>query len=153
MASTFTVERSTTVAAPASAIYPLLADFKEWPRWSPWEKLDPEMKHVYDGADSGAGAIHRWKGNRKAGEGSAEITSATEPSEVVLDLRFMKPFKAQNVVTYTLAPDGDGTRVTWRMDGPLNLFMRAFTLVKPMDKMVGPDFEEGLANLRREVEG
>ncbi|MEI2701623.1 MAG: SRPBCC family protein [Baekduia sp.] len=152
MASTFTVERSTTIAAPATAIYPLLADFKEWPRWSPWEKLDPEMEHVYEGADSGVGAVHRWKGNKKAGEGVAEVTSADEPSEVVLRLQFLKPFKSDNTVTYTLAPDGDGTRVSWRMDGPLNLFMRVFTLVKPMDSMVGKDFEEGLANLKREAE-
>ena len=86
------------------------------------------------------------------GEGVAEVTSADEPSEVVLRLQFLKPFKSDNTVTYTLAPDGDGTRVSWRMDGPLNLFMRVFTLVKPMDSMVGKDFEEGLANLKREAE-
>ena len=136
MAKPFTVTRSTEIAAPADAIYPLLSDFRRWPQWSPWERLDPAMEHVYEGTESGAGAIHRWRGNRKAGEGRAEITAATEPSEVVRDLEFLKPFKARNVVTYTLEPAGEGTRVTWRMDGELNLSRALGLRWSPMQRQV-----------------
>lgn len=152
MADTFTVERRARIAAPADTIYPLLADFRRWPEWSPWEKLDPAMAHRYEGARSGVGAIHAWTGNRKAGEGRAEITSATAPTNVVVDLQFLKPFKAHNTVTYTLTPTAEGTDVTWTMTGPLPLMMKVIGIVKPMDKMVGPDFEEGLANLKAVAE-
>ena len=102
----YTVERSTVVAAPADRIYPLIVDFHEWPRWSPWEDIDPGMQRTYGGADSGVGATYAWSGNRKAGAGSMEITDVTEPTGVGIRLSFLKPFKAENRIVFDLQPEG-----------------------------------------------
>ncbi len=152
MADTFTVERRARIAAPADTIYPLLADFRRWPEWSPWEKLDPAMAHRYEGAESGVGAITSWSGNRKAGEGRMEIIEAAAPLSLTVDLQFLKPWKAQNTTTFTLTPDAEGADIVWSMAGPLNLVMKVMGIFKSMDKMIGPDFEEGLANLKAVAE-
>lgn len=147
MADTFTVERSAVIGAPPEAVYAVIADFHEWEHWSPWREMDPSQQETYSGAEQGAGAQYAWKGNRKVGEGSMEITSATAPSEVVIDLRFLKPFKAENVTTFTLSPEGDGTRVVWSLVGPNTFMTKVMGIFKSMDKMIGPDFEKGLAAL------
>jgi uncharacterized protein YndB with AHSA1/START domain len=152
MASTFTVERSTTIDAPPGRVYEQLVDFRNWPAWSPWEQLDPAMRRTYSGAASGTGAVYEWSGNRKAGQGRMEITDAVEPTSVRIDLRFDKPFPAQNVSAFTVEPRGTSSFVTWRMTGPLNLVMRVIGVVRSMDAMVGPDFEKGLAALKAVTE-
>jgi uncharacterized protein YndB with AHSA1/START domain len=145
---TFTVERKATVAAPPDKVYALLSDFHRWPDWSPWEGLDPEMDRIFNGSESGVGALYEWSGNRKAGEGRMEITEAEEPSKVVIKLEFIKPFKSTNKTTFSLAGSGDSTDVTWTMVGPKTLVTKIMGIFKSMDKMIGPDFEKGLANLK-----
>jgi uncharacterized protein YndB with AHSA1/START domain len=144
---TFTVERSALVPAAPQKVYDLLVDFHQWPQWSPWEELDPAMERTHSGAASGVGAKYAWSGNKKAGRGSMEITDATPPSSVVIKLDFVKPFKSSNTTTFTLTPAGDGTQVRWSMTGPRPLLMRLFGFVFNMDKLVGKDFEKGLARL------
>ena len=144
MTSQYTVERTRTIEAPAERVYPLIADFHQWTRWSPWEDVDPELHRSYSGAESGVGAIYAWAGNRKAGRGRMEIVRA-EPDELVeVDLRFEKPFKAQNVTLFLLESLGDRTKVTWRMTGarpwPIRLTQKFFD----MDKLIGKDFDKGL---------
>ena len=151
--NTYTVERTTTVQADPSRIYEQVEDFHRWTAWSPWEELDPDMQRTYSGPERGVGATYSWSGNRKAGEGRMEITRADDTSCVLIDLQFIKPFKSSCVTTFTLAPEGDGTRVTWTMSGPKTLAMKAMGLVTSMDKLVGKDFEKGLARLRRIAEG
>lgn len=153
MADTFTVERSGVVGAPPAAVYAALVDFREWLHWSPWEGRDPDQARDYSGAESGVGAHYHWKGNRQVGEGSMEITAATEPSEVVIALEFLKPFKSSNTTTFALAPEGEGTRVTWSMVGPSTLVTKIMGIFKSMDKMIGPDFEKGLAQLDAHLRG
>lgn len=144
MTSQYTVERSRTIAAPAEKVYPLIADFRQWPRWSPWEDVDPDLHRSYSGAESGVGAVYGWSGNRKAGRGRMEIVRA-EPNELVeVDLRFEKPFTSQNVSLFLLEPDGDQTQVTWRMTGPRPLPMRLTQKFFDMDKLIGKDFDKGL---------
>jgi uncharacterized protein YndB with AHSA1/START domain len=145
--ATYTVERSATIAAPAQTVFDLVADFHNWRRWSPWEDLDPDLRRTYSGAESGPGAVYEWSGNRKAGQGRMEITDAKAPSHVKIALDFVKPFKSSNTTTLTLTPEGQGTRVLWSMTGPKPLFMRVFGFAFNMDKMVGKDFEKGLARL------
>lgn len=148
MASTYTVTRSRTVQAPPERVYLLLSDFKQWPRWSPWEGLDPDMERAYSGPDSGLGATYGWSGNRKAGTGRMEITGAVEPRQLDIALDFDKPFKSSNTTSFTLEPKaGDTTEVTWRMVGPKPLLMRVFGFVFNMEKMIGKDFEKGLEQL------
>jgi uncharacterized protein YndB with AHSA1/START domain len=149
---TYTVERSASVAAPPERVYAEICDFHNWPRWSPWEDVDPDLRRTYSGAESGTGAVYAWSGNRKAGQGRMEIVEASEPSTVRIDLRFEKPWKAHNETVFTVRPEADGSRVTWTMTGKKTLMTKVMGLVMPMDKMLGKDFEKGLARLRSTAE-
>ena len=115
----FSLSRSTHVDAPPERVHSLVDDFHEWPRWSPWEGIDPDLRRTYGGPDRGVGATYRWAGNKKAGEGRMEITEST-PSVVVADLEFVKPFKATNVMSFSFAPAAGGTDVTWTITGSRN---------------------------------
>ena len=152
MATPYTVTRTTTIAAPAERVHALVNDFHEWSRWSPWEDYDPQMRRTYTGPDSGVGAAYAWEGNRKAGKGDMTIT-ADAPEQVDIALNFVKPFPASNRIVLVLAPAGDtSTDVEWRLHGELSGFTRVFAMVKSMDSLVGPDFERGLARLKRVAE-
>ncbi len=146
MASTFTVQRTAEIAAPAAVLHDLVDDFHQWRQWSPWEGLDDSLHREYGGAERGVGATYAWRGNRKAGEGRMEIVGST-PEQIDVRLEFLKPFKAVNPTTFRFDPVAGGTRVTWTMTGTQNLMMRLFSVVMPMDKLVGGDFEKGLAGL------
>jgi uncharacterized protein YndB with AHSA1/START domain len=149
---TFRVVRSTTVKAPPEKIFPLIADFRAWSAWSPWEKRDPALKRSYGGSASGKGAVYEWEGNSKVGRGRMEIIDAPPPSRVAIKLDFLKPFEAHNTAEFTLTPRGNTTDVTWAMHGP-NLFIgKVMSLFVSMDRMIGKDFETGLANLKAEAE-
>jgi len=152
MPDTYTVERSAIIAAPAERVYAQIVDFRRWPAWSPWEDLDPNMERTYSGADSGPGAATAWSGNRKAGQGTMEISEAAEPSEVKIALEFLKPFKSRSTTTFSLKPQGEGTEVTWTMVGPTTFMTRVMGIFKSMDKMIGPDFEKGLGRLKAVAE-
>ncbi len=148
----FELARTTTIDAPASAVFPLIADFRQWQMWSPWEGLDPELKRTYSGADAGTGAVYEWAGNRKAGEGRMEIIEATEPGKVLIDLQFLKPFKARNTTTFEIVEADGKTTVSWVMRGPQTLLMRLMAPLIRMEKTVGGDFEKGLTELKTQAE-
>ena len=148
----YTVARSTTIAAPPSRVYEEIVDFHNWTKWSPWEDLDPALKRDYSGAGSGAGAVYAWSGNRKAGQGRMAITDVDEPSRVRIDLLFEKPFKARSDTLFTIEPDGSGSQVTWTMTGKKTLVTKVMGIFKSMDSLVGPDFEKGLARLKTTTE-
>ena len=145
---TFRVERSATINAPPEKIFPLLNDFHNWPGWSPWEKKDPAMKRTHGGAASGKGAAYTWEGNKDVGTGGMEIVDSAPPSRLTIKLDFMKPFEAHNVVDFALAPQGNATRVNWSMQGPAPFMSKVMQVFMSMDRMVGKDFESGLANLK-----
>lgn len=147
-ADTYTVQRSTTIQASPQRIYELIVDFRQWTRWSPWEDLDPQLERRYSGADSGVGATYAWSGNRKAGEGRMEIVDATAPTSVRIALAFQRPFKSRSTTDFLIQPEGDGSLVTWSMTGPKTWLMKLMGIFTSMDKMVGPDFEKGLARLK-----
>jgi uncharacterized protein YndB with AHSA1/START domain len=149
---TYTVERSATIAAPPERIYEEIADFHKWQHWSPWEDLDPDLQRTFTGPASGPGAAYAWSGNRKAGQGRMEIEEATPPSAVRIDLTFVKPFKSKNQILFTIEPEGAGSRVRWTMMGRKTLTTRVMSVFTSMDKMVGPDFEKGLARLKETTE-
>jgi hypothetical protein len=150
--SSFHIERSASVAAPPAVVFPLLNDFHSWASWSPWEKLDPNMKREYSGAASGNGASYAWSGNDEVGSGAMHITESKAPQSVQIRLEFKKPFEATNTTLFELAPEAQGTKVTWNMDGPANFATKAMSLFMDMDQMIGKDFEQGLANLRAVAE-
>ncbi|MDO5739674.1 MAG: SRPBCC family protein [Ornithinimicrobium sp.] len=152
MPSTYIVERSTTISSSPHSVYEQIADFRQWPGWSPWEGLDPQMHRVYTGADSGVGASYAWSGNKKAGSGSMVIVEAEEPSKVRIDLVFEKPFPASNDTWFTIMPDGAGSRVTWTLTGVLTRGLKLMGVFRSMDTMIGPDFDKGLAQLKELLE-
>ena len=146
------IERSARIKAPAETIYSFISDFRRWEGWSPWERLDPLMKKTYSGAAGGKGSVYEWLGNSKAGQGRMEMTDVSAASHVTIKLDFIKPFEGHNITQFRLAPDGDATNVTWAMDGPSPFMMKVMGIFVNMDKMIGKDFESGLANLKAQAE-
>ena len=148
----FVTARTASIKAAPEAIFPLINDFRRWSVWSPYEKLDPEMKRTFSGADSGKGAAYAWEGNAKAGKGRMEIVNSVPSSLVSLKLDFEKPFKANNTVEFTLKPAGNATTVTWAMRGRYPFMAKLIGVFMNFDRLVGKDFETGLANLKRATE-
>jgi hypothetical protein len=149
----FSVQRSIAIRAEPAKIYPLLVDFSRWPAWSPWEKLDPTMKRTLSGSASGPGAVYAWEGSSKVGAGRMEVKEAVASSKVVIQLDFLRPFKAHNITDFTLVPRSDATTdVKWLMRGPSPFVSKLMGVFVDMDKMIGKDFEAGLANLKAAVE-
>jgi uncharacterized protein YndB with AHSA1/START domain len=146
--NTFEVKRSLVMAAPPEKIFPLIDHFTAWPQWSPYEKLDAAMKKEFPGAAHGPGAMYAWEGNSKAGKGRMEITSTTPPTRMEMSLHFDKPMRCDNTVVFTLVPQGNTTDVTWAMLGKQMFIMKVVGVFMNMDKMIGKDFEVGLANLK-----
>lgn len=147
--SEFRIARSRTVQAPPDVVYAYVSDFHKWPEWSPWEKLDPAMKKEISGPPAGPGATYHWAGNDQVGEGRMTITDSRAPQSVTIRLEFIKPWTATNTTQFDFAPSGSGTQVTWAMTGHNNFMAKAFGLFMDMEKMVGPDFKKGLADLDR----
>jgi hypothetical protein len=146
--SQFRVTRSATLSAPAPAVFAQVNDFHKWEAWSPWAKLDPAAKNSFEGPSAGIGAIFKWSGNKEVGEGSMTITES-RPSELIrIKLDFAKPFEATNTTEFTFKPEGNQTVVTWSMFGTNNFIAKAFCLFNSMDKMVGGQFEKGLASMK-----
>ena len=149
--ATFHVERSLIMSAPPQAVAAQVNDFHAWRAWSPWEKLDPNLKRGFDGAPSGVGAKYAWAGNKEVGEGRMTIEKS-EPTQIVIKLEFLKPFEATNTATFNFAKTAEGTKTTWAMDGKNNFVSKAFHLVMDMDKLIGADFERGLAAMKAQAE-
>jgi hypothetical protein len=150
--SEFRVARTATISAPAPAVFAQVNDFHNWEAWNPWAKIDPAMKQTYEGAPAGAGAIYTWAGNREVGEGRMTLTESRPSDLIRIKLEFLKPFAATNTAEFTFTPQGNRTAVTWSMVGKNNLMAKAIHLVMDMDKMVGGQFEKGLADMKSVVE-
>jgi uncharacterized protein YndB with AHSA1/START domain len=148
----FKITRSATIAAPPSDVFGHIEDFHMWESWSPWAKIDPAMKVTYAGPEKGVGAMYSWVGNRDAGEGKMTILESRPPNHLKIDLDFAAPIASKNVIEFATIAEGDKTNVTWTMTGKRNFAMKAFSLLVNMDKLVGADFEKGLAQLRSKVE-
>jgi uncharacterized protein YndB with AHSA1/START domain len=148
----FHIERSASIAAPPELVFSFINDFRRWGAWSPWEKLDPNMKREYSGSPSGAGAKYDWAGNDDVGEGGMRIEESQPPSRVSLEIEFRKPWQATNQTTFSITPTASGSDVTWGMDGTSDFMFKAVGLVMNMDETVGKDFQAGLENLKRVAE-
>jgi uncharacterized protein YndB with AHSA1/START domain len=148
----FEVRREADIAAPPQRVFNYLNDFGQWAKWSPWEKMDLAMQKTFTGSSSGKGSVYQWKGNKKVGEGRMEILDSVPSSSVKIDLQFIAPFKAHNQTLFTLTPKDNGTHVSWAMSGKKAFMMKLMGLAMNMDKLVGKDFEAGLATLKVEAE-
>jgi hypothetical protein len=148
----YQVTRSATMSAPPAAVFEQINDFHKWDAWSPWAKLDPAMKTTFEGPPAGTGAIYTWVGNSKVGEGRMTLTESRTNDLIRLKLDFIKPFASTAMNEFNFKPEGDRTAVTWSMTGENNFIGKAFCLFMNMDKMVGGDFEKGLASLKSVTE-
>jgi hypothetical protein len=152
----FRIERSILIEAPASTAYALVEDFHRWIQWSPYEGLDPALRRTFEGPDRGVGAVYAWQGNNKVGNGRMQILQADPARKLLIKLDFYKPFEAHNTAEFSFVPEGDATRVTWAMYGPEmcgnSLMKFVMGLFFNMDKMVGGQFETGLAKLKAAAE-
>jgi hypothetical protein len=145
---TFRYERRATIAAPPAVVFDFVNDLRRFQDWSPWAKLDPQCKIVFSGPPTGTGAAFSWEGNGKIGAGSLTITTSRPAELVGYQLEFLRPFKASNAAELTFRTGDGGTAVVWSMTGKNNLMSKAFGLIVDCEKMVGKDFESGLADLK-----
>ena len=145
---TFHVQRSISIQAPPERIFAVLNDFHQSTAWSPYEKKDSAMKRAFSGPESGKGAVYQFEGNKEVGKGQLTIMDTTPSSKVVMALDMYEPFEGHNVVEYTLDAKGASTDVTWAIHGQQPYIGKVMSLVIDCDKMIGKDFEVGLANLK-----
>jgi uncharacterized protein YndB with AHSA1/START domain len=145
----FRIQRSAVIQAPASRIFAHINDFVAWRAWSPWEKKDPVMQRELSPATSGKGATYEWRGDKNVGHGRMTILESIPDSRILIQLDFISPFEAHNQAEFLLTPEGTGTKVNWAMTGKSNFISRIMCVFFDMEKMVGPDFEAGLAELKR----
>lgn len=144
---TIHVERSISIKAPQEKIFAFINDFRQWDEWTPYNK-DPAMKKTYSGSASGKGAMYAWEGNSEVGQGEISITDSSPSHEIACDLHMIKPFEGRNSVVFTLSKAGDSTQVTWSLICKQNFLAKIMGLIFDMDKMIGGDFEVGLAKLK-----
>jgi len=148
----YRVSRSTTIAAPAPVVFAQVNDFHKWSAWSPWEKIDPAMKRTYEGPPAGVGASYAWVGSREVGEGRMTIVESRPSDLIQVKLEFVKPFAGTSVAEFSFKPDGERTLVTWSMTGDKNFIAKAIHLVMNMDRMIGDQFDKGLAAMKTVAE-
>lgn len=148
----FVVQRVQTIKAPSETIFPHINDLHQWEAWSPYLKKDPGMKGEYSGAASGKGAVYAFEGNKEVGKGRVTITESMPSSRIAMRLDMIEPFSATNDVEFTLKPDGDSTQVSWSMSGKNNPLSKIMSVFFDMDRMIGKDFDAGLANLKSILE-
>lgn len=150
--SDFKVERSIVISRNVSEIFENVNNQMKWLDWSPWAKLDPQMKVFFGGEEKGVGSVYKWEGNDKVGSGSSTITDSKKNEYVKFQLEFLKPFKASAVSEFHFAKVEGGTSVTWTMQGEKGFVQKLFGLFMDCEAMVGADFEKGLENLKKVVE-
>lgn len=144
----FRVQRSATVNAPPAKVFALVDDFRQWTKWSPFERLDPDMKRSFGASTVGKGASYAWDGNSKAGAGRMEIVESAPASAVDVALHFQRPMEAEGKAMFRFSPQGDGTLVTWTMESPTPFLAKVMHVFFDAEKMVGEDFARGLADLK-----
>jgi len=146
--SSFRIERSATIAAPAPEIFARVDDLHAFQEWSPWAKLDPNCQTSFDGPPAGKGAAYSWSGNSKVGQGRMTVVESRPSDLIRMKLEFLKPFPGTNSVEFAFKPEADRTLVTWTMTGQYAFIPKAIGMIINMDQMIGKSFDEGLANLK-----
>jgi hypothetical protein len=149
--NSFQLQRSIVIDTPPDKPFALVNDFHQWTRWSPFDNIDADLKRTFEGAPAGKGAVYGWEG-KKSGAGRMEILESAPAAKVLIKLDFIKPFEAHNTATFTFVPVGNTTTATWTMTGPMKFMNKLMTTFMSMEKMVGGQFEQGLASMKTEAE-
>ncbi|PQB04563.1 SRPBCC family protein [Aureitalea marina] len=148
----YNVSRSITINKARSEVFPYIRYVKNQDNWSPWKKKDSNMKQEFIGNDGDVGFVSKWEGNKQVGTGQQEIVEILDGRTLRTKLTFLKPWESQSDAYITCSDEGSGTKVEWGFSGrhkvPANIFM----LFMNMDKAVGKDFNEGLAELKSILE-
>jgi uncharacterized protein YndB with AHSA1/START domain len=142
----FHIERSVQFNGPAARAYPLVADPHRWKDWTVWNQRDPAMQISYFGTPSGAGSGWSWH-SPSEGDGKMTLTAVAADQRVAYDLYF-PDMDSTSTGELRFEPQADGTRITWTMDGDMGANPLKRWLALAMDRLVGPDFEAGLARLK-----
>jgi hypothetical protein len=147
------IARSAQIEAAPDRIFVLINDLPAWQAWSPYEKKDPDMQRSFTGPAAGVGARYAWAGDKNIGKGRMEIVESMAPrngsAKIAIRLEFLEPFQHTAMADFTLQPAANGaTSVTWAMTGPANYLSKVMSVVFDFDKMIGRDFEAGLADLK-----
>ena len=148
----FRVQRSAHIEASPEKIYPFINDMRQFNSWNPFVLKDSNARGDYRGPAAGAGAGYDFPGNKDVGKGSIEIVDAAAPARVAMRLDMVEPFEGYNAIEFTLKPGGSGTDVTWAMQGPSPYIAKLAGIFFNMDKMIGGDFEKGLAQMKSVAE-
>ena len=149
----WTIQRQGTIPGAPAKVFPYIIDLHKFNEWSPWAKLDPNIKLNYGGPASGSGANCSWEGNGKVGAGKMTITESRPNDLVRCRFDFYKPLKCMNTHEFVLKPDGSQTVVTWSSTGTSPFLFKVMLVFASADKMMGDNFERGLANLKAIVAG
>ncbi|MFZ2162395.1 MAG: SRPBCC family protein [Sideroxyarcus sp.] len=147
----FHVERTIDIKASPEKIFGLINDFRQWDVWTPYNK-DPAMKKTYSAKTVGTGATYAWEGNKDVGKGEIAIIGSEPNSRIAFDLHMIEPYEGRNHVVIALKAAGDTTTVTWILEDRHTYFLKLLGLFINMDKMIGRDFETGLAKLKSVAE-
>lgn len=148
----FHYERSGVIAAPPEKIFPYISNLKNGEKWSPYEKVDPNMKKTFTGNDGEVGSTMEFAGNQDAGAGKIEILKIVPNQSVEMKLTMTSPIHAENLVEYKLTPEGNGTRFTWSMSGDGGFMGKLINVFIDCEKMVAGQFSEGIQNLKTYIE-
>lgn len=149
---TFHLQRSIAIDAPPESIFPLINDLHAHEAWNPFDHPDPATTKIHSGSPQGPGAVYEWNGKGPSGSGRISILQADPSSRIAMQLDMLAPLKASNEVVFTLAPMSGSTHLTWFMQGSMPYPAKIMHTLFNMDRMVGRQFEAGLANLKRIVE-
>jgi hypothetical protein len=148
----FKITRSQQINAPPFVVFAKVNVLASWQEWSPWAKLDPNVKNTYEGPEFGEGAIFNWAGNNDVGEGRMTIVESRNNELVKIKLEFLKPFQTTNDTEFLFTTDGTVSTVTWSMSGKRSFMEKAFNLIFNMESILGADFEKGLAAMKTSAE-
>ena len=144
----FRVARSMVIAASPATVFAKVNDLRTWQQFSPWAKIDPNAKATFAGPETGTGSSFTWAGNSEVGEGTMTIVESRPHELIRFKLEFVKPFEGTNDAEFKFTPVGERTEVTWSMSGKNNFLFKAVGLFIDCEEMIGPQFEQGLANLK-----
>lgn len=148
----FKVTRSITINAAPEVVFPWLNNLQNGQKWSPWVEMDPEAQYVFEGPIEGVGAVIHWDG-KKAGKGTMTITESVPNERVASRLDFVKPMASTSTTDYVMTPTEDGgTQITWGMYADNNYMAKVMSVFMDCEKMVGDQFDTGLAKLKKIVE-
>jgi hypothetical protein len=146
------ISRELLIAASAETIFPFINDSQKANGWMPWTESDPGVKMVYSGPSAGVGSKSSWDSQGQMGTGEAVVIESIPNQSVKTQLTYTKPMAMSQLAEVSLSSQGDGTLVRWSVSGKMGFFFRLMGVFVNCDKMIGAEFEKGLANLKKQVE-